>query len=254
MFSWGAALAQEFGIHDLLSAGGARPLPVWQIYEGGMPSEAYVWGKDIPTPDVVWGVYLPQLQETLLDVARDAGVKVLRPARAVAVVPGNPPSVTIEQNGENQVLTPRLVVGADGRESGLRRAIGATTTHAPTHHMLGGCLVTGIDLDADTGHMGRIEGGKVMVFRHAGDSARLYLICSPEVAEALRPGGFEAYLAHCAQAFPSCSISKACPLDRWRSIPASMSIRIASLGKAWSWSAMLRARTILRSVQAPAWR
>lgn len=212
MFSWGAAIAQELGIHDLLPAGRARPLPVWQVYNGGLPTESYVWGKDIPTPDVVWGVYLPQLQETLLDAARDAGVTVLRPARAITVVPGNPPTVTIEQDGEQQVLTPRLVVGADGRESGLRRAIGATTTHAPTHHMLGGCRVTGIDLDADTGHMGRIEGGKVMVFRHAGESARLYLICSPETAETLRPGGFEAYLAHCAQAFPADTIGNAEPL------------------------------------------
>ncbi len=212
LFPWGAALAQDLGLHDLLQVGGARPLPIWQVYEDGEPAETYVWGKDIPTPDVLWGVNLPQLQETLLGAARDAGVTVLRPARAVSVAPGSPPSVTVEQNGESQTFTPRLVVGADGRESGSRRAIGATTTHAPTHHMLGGCLVSGIGLDADTGYMGRIAGGKVMVFRHGGESARLYLICAPEVAETLRPGGFGAYLAHCAQAFPTGAIGGTQPL------------------------------------------
>jgi 2-polyprenyl-6-methoxyphenol hydroxylase-like FAD-dependent oxidoreductase len=212
MFPWGAAIAQDLRIHDLLPAGGARPLPVWQVYEGGVPTEMITWGNDVPTPDVLWGVNLPQLQETLLGAAHDAGVTVLRPARAVSVVPGSPPSVTVEQDGVSQTFTPRLLVGADGRESGLRRAIGAKTTHAPTHHMLGGCLVSGIGLDADTGHMGRIEGGKVMVFRHGGETARLYLICAPEVAERLRPGGFEAYLAHCAQAFPAGAISDAQPL------------------------------------------
>jgi 2-polyprenyl-6-methoxyphenol hydroxylase-like FAD-dependent oxidoreductase len=212
LFPWGAAIAQDLGLHDLLPAGGARPLPVWQVYEDGVPTETVNWGKDVPTPDVLWGVNLPQLQETLLGAARDAGVSVLRPARGVSVVPGSPPSVTVEQDGVSQTLTPRLVVGADGRESGLRRAIGAETTHAPTHHMLGGCLVTGLGLDADTGHMGRIVGGKVMVFRHGGESARLYLICSPEVAETLRPGGFAAYLAHCAQAFPAGAISDTQPL------------------------------------------
>lgn len=212
MFPWAAAITQDLGIHDLLVPGGARPLPLWQVYERGEPGESYVWGKDVPTPDVVWGVYLPQLQETLLDAASHAGVSILRPARAVSVVPGSPPTVTVEQGNESVTFAPRLVVGADGRESGLRRAIGAETTHAPTHHMLGGCLVTGISLDADTGHMGRIEGGKVMVFRHGGESARLYLICSPEVASQLRSGGFEAYLAHCTRAFPAGSLSETRPL------------------------------------------
>ena len=203
LFPWGAAITQDLGIHDLLSVGGARPLPLWQVYEGGAPTESVTWGTDVPTPDVVWGVNLPRLQETLLGAAGDSGVTVLRPARAVSVVPGKHPAVTVDQDGESQTLTPRLVVGADGRESRLRRAIGAETTHAPTHRMLGGCLVSGLGLDADTGHMGRIAGGKVMVFRHGGESARLYLICSPETADGLRPGGFAAYLAHCAQAFPA---------------------------------------------------
>lgn len=212
LFPWGAAIAENLGIHDLLPAGGARPLPDWQVYEGGEPTDLITWGKDVPTPDVLWGVNLPQLQETLLGAGRDAGVTVLRPARAISVVPGGPPTVVVEQDGTIETLTPRLVVGADGRESGLRRAIGAETTHAPTHHMLGGCLVSGLGLDADTGHMGRIAGGKVMVFRHGGESARLYLICAPEVAERLRPGGFAAYVAHCAQAFPTGALSDAQPL------------------------------------------
>ena len=208
MFPWGAAIAQDLGIHDLLREGGARPLPIWQVYENSEPTEAYVWGEDIPTTDVLWGVNLPKLQETLLDVAREAGVDLLRPARTVSVSPGIPPVVTVEQNGESQTFVPRLVVGADGRESALRRTIGAQTTHAPVHHMLGGCLVSGVALDADTGHMGRLDGGKVMVFRHGGESARLYLICSPEVAENLRSGGFEAYVAHCQRAFPAGSLSE----------------------------------------------
>ena len=212
LFPWGAALAQELGIHDLLAAGGSRPLPYWQVYDGAAPSESYVWGKDIPTPDVVWGVYLPQLQETLLHAAQDAGAEVLRPARATSVLPGDPPRVTVEQDGQSWTISPRLVIGADGRESGLRRVIGAETTHARTHHMLGGALVSGVTLDADTGHMGRLDGGKVMVFRHGGESARLYLVCSPEVADTLRPGGFDAYRAYCAQALPEGALSDAQPL------------------------------------------
>lgn len=212
MFPWAAALAAELGIHDLLAPGGARPLPTWQMYEDREPSESYVWGQDIPTPDVLWGVDLPQLQETLLDAAVAAGVTVLRPARAVSVVPGKPPAVTVEQDGVRQEITPRLVVAADGRESGVRRMIGAHTTHAPVHHVLGGCLVSGVALDADTGHLGRITGGKVMVFRHAGERARLYLVCAPEVAQSLRMGGFEAYRAHCAQAFPEGALATATAL------------------------------------------
>ncbi|MCA9876893.1 MAG: FAD-dependent monooxygenase [Thermomicrobiales bacterium] len=212
MFPWGAVLAAELGIHELLIPGGARPLPTWQMYEDRAPSESYVWGQDIPTPDLLWGVDLPRLQETLLDAAVSAGVTLLRPARAVSVEPGNPPAVAVEQDGVHRRCTPRLVVAADGRESGVRRAIGANTTHAPVHHMLGGCLVSGVALDADTGHLGRITGGKVMVFRHAGDSARLYLVCAPEAAQALRPGGFEAYRAHCALAFPEGALSSAAAL------------------------------------------
>ncbi|MFT4039836.1 MAG: NAD(P)/FAD-dependent oxidoreductase [Thermomicrobiales bacterium] len=202
LFPWGATLAVQLGIHDLLAPSGARPLPQWQVYEDRQPTDRIAWGVDVPTQDVVWGVDLPQLQETLLRAAAAAGVTILRPARVVSVTPGEPPHVVVERDGSAMTLRPRLVVGADGRESGLRKAMGAATTHAPVHHVLGGCLVSGLALAADTAHMGRLPGGKVMVFRHAGETARLYLICDPQTADVLRPGGFAAFAAHCAGALP----------------------------------------------------
>jgi 2-polyprenyl-6-methoxyphenol hydroxylase-like FAD-dependent oxidoreductase len=205
LFPWGAVELTRLGLADLLPASGARPLPVWQRYDDRQPNDPYDWRSDVPSGDVVWGVNHPGLQEALLKEAGAAGAVTMRPARALTPRPSGDGSlaVPVETAEGRTVVQARLVVGADGRESGVRQWIGASTVRDPLHHVIGGCLVEHVDLDPDVGHMARYEGGVALLFHHASGRARAYLVCQPAAAAAMRgAGAADAFLATCASAFP----------------------------------------------------
>jgi 2-polyprenyl-6-methoxyphenol hydroxylase-like FAD-dependent oxidoreductase len=202
----------RLGLADALPASGARPLPRWQEYDDRAPSEPYDWRSDVPSGDVPWGLDHPGLQETLFAAAAAAGAVTMRPAKVVAATPVRDGrlAVTIETPTAEAVVQARLVVGADGRDSGARRWIGARSIADPTHHVIGGCLVDAIDLDPDAAHMGRYRGGISLFFRRADARARAYLVCPPEAAEAMRGRNAAApFLATCAAAFPDGAFARA---------------------------------------------
>jgi 2-polyprenyl-6-methoxyphenol hydroxylase-like FAD-dependent oxidoreductase len=212
MFPWGVVEMTRLGLADVLPASGARPLPYWQDYDDRTPVEPYDW-SDVPSGDVAWGLDHPGLQEALFAAAAAAGAVTMRPAKAVAAAPTRDGrlSVTIETPAAQTVVEARLVVGADGRDSGVRRWIGARSIHDPTHHTIGGCLVEAIDLDPDAAHLARYPGGISLFLRRADGRARAYLVCQPEAAEAMR--GRDAatpFLAACAAAFPPGVFARVC--------------------------------------------
>jgi menaquinone-9 beta-reductase len=205
LFPWGVVEMTRLGLADLLPASGARPLPRWQKYDDRVPGEPYDWRTDVPTGDVVWGVNHPGLQETLYTEAAAAGAVTMRPAKVVACSRGGDGflGVTIDADEGQTFVRTRLVVGADGRESGVRHWIGAASIADPTHHLIGGCLVEGIDLDPEAAHMAWYRGGVSLLFRHASGRSRAYLVCQPEAAAAIRGRhAADAFLATCAAAFP----------------------------------------------------
>jgi 2-polyprenyl-6-methoxyphenol hydroxylase-like FAD-dependent oxidoreductase len=177
-----------------------------------VPGEPYDWRSDVPTGDVVWGVDHPGLQEALFAEAAAAGAVTMRPAKAVASSRGDDGSlvVTIDADEGQTLVRARLVVGADGRESGVRRWIGATSIADPIHHLIGGCLVADIDLDPAAAHMAWYRGGVSLLFRHASGRSRAYLVCQPEAAETMRGRqAADAFLATCAAAFPEGTFARA---------------------------------------------
>src|SRR5688500_13916523 len=110
----------------------------------------------------------------------------MRPAEALAPSCVSDRSLTLPIRSVDGRITEqsRLVVGADGRESGVRDWIGATSISDPTHHLVGGCLVEGVDLDPDAAHMAWCPGGGVpLLLRHASGRVRTYLSCQPKAAE-----------------------------------------------------------------------
>ena len=120
LFPWGVVEMTRLGLADLLPASGARPLPQWQAYDDRAPRDPYEWRTDVPSGDVVWGVNHPGLQETLFVEAATAGAVTMRPAKALAPSPGDDGylSVPIDTDEGRITVRTRLVVGADGRESG----------------------------------------------------------------------------------------------------------------------------------------
>jgi menaquinone-9 beta-reductase len=205
MFPWGLVEMTRLGLADVLPESGARPLPYWQEYDDRTPGDPYDWRSDVPSGDVAWGLDHPGLQEALFAAAAAAGAVTMRPAKAVTATPTRDGrlAVTIESPAAQTVVQARLVVGADGRESGVRPWIGARSISDPTHHVIGGCLVDAIDLDPDAAHLARYPGGIALFFRRADGRARAYLVCQPAAAQAMRGRDAAAsFLATCAAAFP----------------------------------------------------
>lgn len=211
LFPWGATEAAQLGLAAVLPQSGARPLPIWQPYEQGEVQPPYDWRSDTPHGDVVWGVDHPQLQECLLQLAEQAGARIIRGAKALAPehVSGGELHVPVFTSGTQSVIQTRLVIGADGSQSGARRWVGAVTTRDPTHHWLAGCLLERVDLDPDAAHVSRYEGGMALLFRHGSGRVRAYLVCRPESARALRGGNLGAYLEILQDVFPAGAFARA---------------------------------------------
>ncbi len=188
LMPWGATLAGKLGIADALPESGAHPLPIWQTYRAREPQPPYDWRTDSPSGDGLWGVDHPSLQEALIQRAEAAGAIVIRPAKAHRPRrdSGGTLRIPVETGLGTIELRARLIVGADGRESGVRGWIGAEAIRDPVRHAIGGVLVEGGDLDPTASHIGFHAGGVSLIFRQASGRSRAYLFCHPEDAEGMR--------------------------------------------------------------------
>jgi 2-polyprenyl-6-methoxyphenol hydroxylase-like FAD-dependent oxidoreductase len=98
--------------------------------------------------------YHPEMQETLLLSATEAGAEVRRGVRVTGVAPGHPVNVTIEGADGTEVVASRIVVGADGRDSLVRRWAGLAPRRDPPRLRIAGVLLEGMTrLAEDTTRM-----------------------------------------------------------------------------------------------------
>ena len=121
MFPWGVAEAQSLGIYDgLMEKCGHHPRFIDTQVGGGS-----VGLRDLAetTPQMVAPLcfYHPAMQEALLEAAEGAGAVVRRGVRVRDVQPGIEPTVTVGTEGSSETISARLVVGADGRGSRVRK-------------------------------------------------------------------------------------------------------------------------------------
>ncbi len=208
---WGHAEAARLGLVPCLVDAGANPLPVWQRYRDRFPEPPYHWSEDVPEDHVEWGISHPALQETLLQRAGAVGATVLRPAAVVRCRWAPTLEITVAGHDSIDTVRARLLVGADGAHSLVRRWIGGTVKHDPTHHLIGGGLLDGVDLDATAAHQGYFPGGMVMIMPRQYGTARAYYVCDPDRAAVVRAGGSAGFLAACASALPEGALSAATP-------------------------------------------
>ncbi len=143
---WGVAEAREIGLLDiLLDAGGHFASKLVLYGEGIDPAVAGAQPIDIAAliPGIGGNLKLghPAMCQALDDAAVAAGVPLLRGVSRVEVTPGRTPTVAFRHDGKTVELTPRLVIGADGRGSAVAKQIGAELRADPLHHIFGGLLI-----------------------------------------------------------------------------------------------------------------
>lgn len=206
---WGVAEAGRLGLLPVLQAAGAHALPVWQSYTNRVPDQPYVWAKDSIGGYPEMSVYHPALQQTTLDWAREQGATIYRPAAAIAVRPGTRPEVDVAAGDRVETLRTRLVAGADGRYSRVRRWLGISARRDRVHHLVGGGLLDGVLLDPEAAHAGVFPGGRMFLLPQGQGRARAYVIISPQRFAEHQPQLPHAFIALCASVLPAGALDRA---------------------------------------------
>ena len=181
MAHWGVAELQRLGLLDTLAAAGgvfpARNIP----YDENLPGDAaHPFALDLSSllPGVP-GPFCsshPAMCASLAAAAEAAGATILRGVEGIDVSPGSPPTVSFSRNGVATQWRPRFVIGADGRNSQVRRQLALKVLADPPHNLIGGMLVEGVpDWPQDLQVIGTEGRAHFLVFPQGGDRIRLYL-------------------------------------------------------------------------------
>jgi 2-polyprenyl-6-methoxyphenol hydroxylase-like FAD-dependent oxidoreductase len=179
---WGVAELRTLGFFDMLTrAGGAVITCVVPYDETEEPaaSEAAAVAFDKLLAGVPGGLSIahPVTCEALAGAAVAAGARLLHGVERIELEIGHAPTVRYLADGAERMARCRLIVGADGRNSSVRRRAGLPL-HATEPRLLGaGLLVDGIrDWPAQQLSIGT-EGDRVFFIQpQTGGRGRLYLM------------------------------------------------------------------------------
>jgi len=183
MAPWGVAEALEMGVQQALVDSDARVTAEVVHYDSLLPTEVSL-AHPIPANMVVPGVpgllnlRHPEACTALAKQAIDDGAQVHRGVTDVTVVPGATPTITAQgTTGEPLEFRPRLVVGADGRSSTVRRQSAIALERHDATHMIAGVLVDGLD-DPEIEHDWLATSDDLFMasFRQHHGQVRVYLV------------------------------------------------------------------------------
>jgi 2-polyprenyl-6-methoxyphenol hydroxylase-like FAD-dependent oxidoreductase len=174
---WGCEDAKATGLYDVLAAADghtvAKHVGFDELVDPAdalatpMPLANFVPGVDGPLC-----VRHPVACQALADAAAAAGAQVLR---GVGNIEPRDGVVSYGHGDATHEVRARLVIGADGRGSPLRRSLGIELEKSPTDHYLGGVLVDDLDWPDDTQAVGTQDGRHGLCFPQGGGRARLYI-------------------------------------------------------------------------------
>lgn len=179
---WGVAEVKTLGLYDTFITAGAHHISRHISYGGSInPAAAEAASLDLTglLPDIPGPLAIghPKMCNLLHETSMTSGATVLRGvADIVRLTFGGSPSVTYTREGAEHTATCRLVVGADGRGSIVRRAAGIELHRDPTHHLFSGMLIEGADgWPDDTQVIGAECDVHFLAFPQGNGRMRLYL-------------------------------------------------------------------------------
>lgn len=170
---WGVAEAQKLGLYEPLIEHCAHVTPSWN--DVMQPLRDFRTSTPQRLPALT--LYHPEMQETVLGSARNAGAEVWRGATITGLRPGHPPGVSIERDGRVSELTARLVVCADGRNSTARSWAGFVTKRGAQKLLGAGLLLDNLSVAEDASHvmLNPFDVRWALVLPQGGGRARAYL-------------------------------------------------------------------------------
>ena len=184
MHPWGVAEMLRLGLEQtLLDAGGS--------YAGGFVGFGDHIDPDVAVANAIpLGMLLPDVQgalcvghphasEALNTLAAQRGAHVVRGVGDVEVTAGASPFVSYECDGVVYQAPCRLIVGADGRQSTVRRAISIPLQQIESKVTLGGMLVHAPAWELLSVFTGNEGDRHFLCFPRRDGLVRLYLACEP---------------------------------------------------------------------------
>jgi len=179
---WGVAETQRLGLYETLIAAGGHHLARHIAY--GDDIDAKTAESQLLDLTAFEGAGFkpplcmrhPQMCDLLNAEAIESGAELLRGVAELQVIAGVAPEVRFRHEGVDRKFNPRIVVGADGRNSVVRSQVGIEQYRDPTHHLMAGMLVdetTGWPPDLQIfGTEGRIN---FLAFPQSPERVRLYI-------------------------------------------------------------------------------
>jgi 2-polyprenyl-6-methoxyphenol hydroxylase-like FAD-dependent oxidoreductase len=180
MQPWGVAEAQHLGISEILVQAGGFFVRRFIPYDEVNPphaAESAARALDNLVPGVPGALCVshPAACLALSQAAETAGATVIRGIGRLTVTPGSVPAVNFELNGVEHRLSCRLIVGADGRSSTVRKQAGIRLLRDEPTHLMSGMLVDHVpewpQEDIAIGTEGDVN---YFIFPQGGQKLRLY--------------------------------------------------------------------------------
>jgi 2-polyprenyl-6-methoxyphenol hydroxylase-like FAD-dependent oxidoreductase len=251
---WGVVEMRRLGLEDVLvAAGGGYAAQMVPYDELRTPAEAEAGalplGMLIGGVPGAFNVGHPQACTALLDHAEACGATVVRGVGDVDVTPrastsSSGPTIRYEHHGNMVELSTRLVIGADGRQSTIRRQIGIELQHAESTATLGGMLVRDESWPAGMEVLGTEGDVHFLMFPRPDGIVRLYLALDRNAAVGGADRGerfLESFRLECcppAASLPHAEVLGPCAFyvgtDSWHDSP--MVDGVVLIGDAAGWS------------------
>lgn len=177
---WGVTEARRLGLADVIASARGHVLRRHVLYDETVDpaaAEAATLPLDfIPGVDGPMTQRHPDACQVLLDAAAAAGADVHRGVEQLEISL-EPAAVTFpDGNGAHRTACARLLVGADGRNSLVRRRLGFELQKDPPHHVFSGLLVDGADEWPEDVEIAGAEGHvHFLAFPQGRGRVRLYL-------------------------------------------------------------------------------
>jgi 2-polyprenyl-6-methoxyphenol hydroxylase-like FAD-dependent oxidoreductase len=177
---WGVAEFKRLGLLDLLYENGAIHTKRNVPYDENLSSEqAEQRTLDLTKmhPEAPGPICIghPSMCNAFAESALAAGAVVLKGVRDIDCVQGNSPLVSCSHEGKKLELKPRLIIGADGRNSIVRKQLGFRTEADEPHNLLGGMLVANVpDWPREMQAIGTEDRLHYLIFPQGKDLVRLY--------------------------------------------------------------------------------
>ena len=182
MHPWGVVEAKALGIFDAVLESCGHVANSWKTYFGGQLFSE----RDMPAtnPHGVGelNLYHPTMQETVLELARSAGAQTHRGARVVAVERAEN-RVEWTEAGATFNASARLIVGADGSRSAVRKLAGFELEEDPQRLMLAGVMMEDTSIPQDSVHVVQGADGMAIFFPQGNARCRAYVGYSIERGE-----------------------------------------------------------------------